>query len=204
MGVSAGHQIRYYCFGVHSRYCRQLIYKLLEKATDPFYGTGFLVNIPHTKKYCIMTAAHNLKHPDKGNATNIEMKFPNGLVLVASPGEFSLSRIFQESPATDKDDESAVSDYGLIFVDREKYQSINGSNLGGCAFSVLYTSSELVRMEVTVHGYKDGEEHQTKNTSALSQVKFERLIYPIKTRQGVSGAPVFISRDGVHIAVGIQ
>jgi V8-like Glu-specific endopeptidase len=176
----------------------------LEKGTVPSNGTGFLVNLPYTKKFCIMTAGHNLKDPVLGHAISVEVIFPNKLTFTATPGEFSVSKIYHENTTTDRGDESSISDYGLIFVDREKYKSVPGSDLGGCAFSILHTKSELFRMEVTVHGHKGGEEQQTKNTSPLSRVEFDTLFYFKRTEPGVSGGPVFISRDGTDIAVGIQ
>ncbi|KAI0394331.1 hypothetical protein F5Y17DRAFT_475857 [Xylariaceae sp. FL0594] len=47
-----------------------------QAAENPKYGTGFLVNIPHLKRLCVFTAAHNIRRADEGTATSIRVRFP--------------------------------------------------------------------------------------------------------------------------------
>jgi V8-like Glu-specific endopeptidase len=163
---------------------------------DNRYGTGFLVNIPESEKYCIVTAGHNLRDP-KGRATNVNVKFPGGLEFIANPDEFFVSKIYDNNPTM----ESEASDYGLIAVDRKKYPSDLD---GGCAFSILPTDSELLLRDVTVHGYRGKEPRQSKATSEFDHVSRDRLYYKQKTEPGVSGGAVFIINDGGSVVVGIQ
>ena len=186
-----------------SCHCSKLTYHIDGKE-DLIYGTGFLVNMPDTNMYCIMTAGHNIKRPEGGYATSIEVKFPNTLTFTAHPGEYFVSEIFHKNTTLKAIDDSSISDYGLITVDREKVKAPSALDLRGCAFSVLYSKSSLVNMECTVYGYKKGSSEQTKNTSNFYIVQQENFSYIKETEPGVSGAPVFISQNGSDIAVGIQ
>lgn len=154
--------------------------------------------------YCIMTAGHNIKRPEGGYATTIEIKFPNNLAFTAHPGEYFVSEIFQKNTTLKATDDSSISDYGLITIDREKVKAPSALDLRGCAFSVLYSKSSLVNMECTVHGYKEGSSEQAKNTSDFYIVQQETFSYKKETKPGVSGGPVFISQNGSDVAVGIQ
>ncbi|KAI9777870.1 MAG: hypothetical protein M1839_008547 [Geoglossum umbratile] len=152
-----------------------------------------------------MTAGHNIVDKNAGRATSITATFPNGLTFTADPDEYFVSKIYSDNPATESTEETSTSDYGLIAVDRKKVdQTYPKSNPGGCAFNALLSNHELLRQEVSVHGYKGGETRQTMNTSPLKRVDDVSLYYTKDTAGGVSGGPVFVaSKDGIT-AVGIQ
>lgn len=175
-----------------------------DSGESPIHGTGFLVNIPDTNMYCIMTAGHNLKRAEGGYAISIQVIFPNQLKFTAEPGEFFVSKIYHDYTTLKETDESSVSDYGLITVERNKVMAPKELDLRGCAFSILTPKSELLGMDCTVHGYKLGDPLQTKNTSKFLIVLPETFSYIKETTPGVSGGPIFISQHGSDIAVGIH
>ncbi|KAJ6256900.1 hypothetical protein Dda_7783 [Drechslerella dactyloides] len=162
--------------------------------------------MPNTKMYCIMTAGHNIKRPEQGYATRIEVEFPNGLKFNAQPGEFFVSEAFHRQTTLRAEDESSVSDYGLITVNREMVAASPELDLFGCAFSARLRRFEMYERDCTVHGYKEGATLQTRNTSKLLLVLEDRLTYDIETAGGVSGGPVFISHEnhGSDIVIGIH
>lgn len=151
-----------------------------------------------------MTAGHNIVDVGSGRATGIEVVFPNGLTFNATPDEYFASKAYEENPTDRSQDETSIFDYGLISVDKKKHLSDPKLDPGGCAFSMLTTDYEMLHMEVSVHGYRLGETQQTHNTSPLSRVDSNALYYSKDTVPGVSGGPVFVSKDGVYTAVGIQ
>ena len=167
-------------------------------------GTGFVVNIPGSKRLSIMTAGHNIVDVENGRASGIEVVLPNGLTFRATPDEYFASRAYEANPTDQSQDETSIFDYGLISVDKKKHILDPKQDPGGCAFSILTTDYEMLQMEVSVHGYKYGEMRQTHNTSPLSRVDSNALYYSKDTVPGVSGGPVFVSKDGVYTAVGIQ
>lgn len=160
--------------------------------------------MPDTNMYCIMTAGHNIKRPEEGYVTHIQVKFPNELTFEARPGEFFVSETFHKFTTLRPQDDGSVSDYGLITVDRQKVKAPQELHLRGCAFSVLFRTWMLEKRDCTVHGYKEGSPLQTKNTSSFNLVLDDRLTYNKETTEGVSGGPVFISQNGSDVAVGIQ
>lgn len=187
-----------------SCHCSKLTF-LIDGKDGLIHGTGFLVNMPDTNMYCIMTAGHNIKRPEGGYAIHIRVEFPNKLDFTAHPGEYFVSEIFHKYTTLKAADDSSISDYGLITVNREKVlKAPSVLDLRGCAFSVLYPRSSLVKMECTVHGYKEGSSQQAKNTSNFKVVQQHTFTYRNETKPGVSGGPIFVSQDGSDVAVGIQ
>jgi V8-like Glu-specific endopeptidase len=170
---------------------------------EPEWGTGFLVNIQESNKFCIMTAAHNIFLKGVGKVQEIQAEFQNGLTVTASRDECFASKVFESNPAESSGEDSSFFDYGLIAVNKNKNPQ-SRLDPGGCAFSVLLKGHELLHMHVSVHGYKKGEETQTENASGLDHLDNEALYYTKNTTNGVSGGPVFVVVDGIHTAVGIQ
>lgn len=176
---------------------------------DPIFGTGFLVNIPFTQKYCILTAGHNVARPEEGRADRVEVFFPNGLAFVASAsaGELFVSEAYAASPTLSDRDPSSISDYALVAVDRSRHRPppTRDQALGGCSLSVLPSRSELLHTGGTVYGYSQGNVLQTKETSPFARpVQARYLEYEKDTKPGVSGGPIFISYNSGDVAIGIQ
>ncbi|RSL74135.1 hypothetical protein CEP53_000457 [Fusarium sp. AF-6] len=174
---------------------------------SPIFGTGFLVNIPFTQKYCILTAGHNIARPEEGRANRVEVTFPNDLAFEASAsaGELFVSDVYAANPTLSDSDPSSISDYGLVAVDRFKQPPAQGRALGGCSLSVLPSRSELLHTGGTVYGYSQGNVLQTKETSPFSRpVQARYLKYNKDTKPGVSGGPIFVSYNGSDVAVGIH
>ncbi|KAL1961711.1 hypothetical protein VTN77DRAFT_1111 [Rasamsonia byssochlamydoides] len=168
-----------------------------------YYGTGFVVNIPGSQKLSIMTAAHNILHVDAGHVRSIRVTFPNRLTVDVEPDECFVSSVYREKPTNKSTDESSISDYGLITIDQDRFDS--GLHPGGCAFSVWRTDYDLLQKPVTVHGYLQGKPDQAKGTSSLDRIDSAALYYSIHTVGGVSGGPVFsVDEHGNYIAVAIH
>ncbi|KAL2826478.1 hypothetical protein BDW59DRAFT_160996 [Aspergillus cavernicola] len=172
----------------------------------PFCGTGFVANIPETKKLCIFTAAHNIIRKGAGDLKKIRVTFPNKLVIDdVKPEECFASHIYKQNPTIDSTNANAVWDFGLISIDRAKHTIAQDMGPGGCAFNVWRTKQDLLANQVTVHGYREGKPGQTKGTSSLDRVDSHALYYYIDTIGGVSGGPIFsLDDDGNYVAVGIQ
>lgn len=172
----------------------------------PYCGTGFVVNIPETKKLCILTAGHNITRKDAGDLCKIRVTFPNELVIEdVKPEECFASHIYKDNPTIDSTSANAFWDFGLISIDPVKYKVAPDLRPGGCAFNVWRTKQDLLSNQVTVHGYRKDEPGQTKGTSSLDRVDAHALYYYIDTIGGVSGGPVFsLDDDGNYVAVGIQ
>ncbi|KAF8860586.1 hypothetical protein BDZ45DRAFT_724516 [Acephala macrosclerotiorum] len=170
---------------------------------EPGYGSGFLVNIPviGSAKYCIMTAGHNIVDTGNGRATSIKIHFPGRpeIMAHASAGELFVSAVYGGFPMKDETHESTYSDYGLIVVDSQ------WKDMHGCAFSVLQSD---FRGEVSIHGYPKKDDQPPKEQEQVrckfSNVTHNAFYYGGKTIAGVSGGPVYIVIDGIHVAVGIH
>ncbi|KAH7112508.1 hypothetical protein B0J11DRAFT_597879 [Dendryphion nanum] len=159
----------------------------------PVLGTGFLVNIPFTKKYCVITAGHNVARPNEGRANRVEVSFPGGFTFTAQASELFVSRVYGAKPTLSDGDPSSLSDYALIAVDRAKHAPPQ-SPLGGCSLSILPSRSELLHTGGTVYGYNPSAGIQSKETSPfLRPVKADVLEYEKNTQPGVSGGPIFVS-----------
>ncbi|KAF3318585.1 hypothetical protein TWF173_006607 [Orbilia oligospora] len=77
-------------------------------------------------------------------------------------------------------------------------------DLYGCAFSCMFSTFDLAEKEGSVYGHMENSKTQTKNTSHFSLTKPTTLDYTKETKQGVSGGPVFVTKGGSDIAVGIH
>jgi V8-like Glu-specific endopeptidase len=172
---------------------------------NPVSGSGFLVNVPFTQKYCILTAGHNVRRPDEGRADRVEVFFPNGFTFTATAAELFVSKVYDAHPTLRDQDPSSISDYALIAVDRVKHPMTEGQAMGGCSLSVLPSRSELLHTGGTVYGYSLGNVLQTKETSPFSRpVQAQFLEYEKDTHEGVSGGPIFVSYNAGDVAIGIQ
>lgn len=84
-------------------------------------GTGFLVNIPFTKKYCIITTGHNAVRSNERSADRVEVSFTRGFTSTAQANELLVSRIYSAKPTLSDEGPSSLSDYALIAVERVKH-----------------------------------------------------------------------------------
>ncbi|KAH8726769.1 hypothetical protein GQ44DRAFT_725944 [Phaeosphaeriaceae sp. PMI808] len=183
-----------------------IIEAYLRLAGEKRYGSGFLVNIPFTKKYCIMTAGHNIVLPGKGKAERIIVVFPNELVFTAKAAELFVSSEYAASPTESEADDSSIYDYGLIAVDRSRVVNITSEKeIRGCALHVLPSRIQLPNTSGTVHGYVNGSTTQSKLTSSfIRPIQAKVFEYDKHTAAGVSGGPVFIDYRQRTVAVGIH
>lgn len=152
-----------------------------------------------------MTAGHNIVNKNAGRATSVTAVFLNGLTFKANPGECFVSKIYNDNPAAESTEETSTSDYGLIAVDRKRVdQSDPKLNPGGCAFNASLSDHQMLRQEVSVHGYKGDGPYRRTNGSKLDRVDDVSLYYTNDTAGGVSGGPVFVASKYGITAVGIQ
>ncbi|KAF3290982.1 hypothetical protein TWF970_000238 [Orbilia oligospora] len=77
-------------------------------------------------------------------------------------------------------------------------------DLYGCAFSCMFYTSDLAEREGSVYGHMENSKTQTKNISRFSLTLPTTLVYTKQTKRGVSGGPVFVTKGGSDIAVGIH
>lgn len=169
-------------------------------------GTGFVVNVPGSANFSILTAAHNLLDATLGSPKRVEVVFTNGLEFDVFPGEWHISQVYSEDPTTSATHSSSHFDYGLIVTDRQKHLDANPDfgDPGACGIDILMRDIDLLHKEVAVHGYPLGTHTQRMNSSSLDTLDDLSLHYDKDTMGGVSGGPVFISKDGPHTAIGIQ
>ncbi|KAF3165845.1 hypothetical protein TWF106_007893 [Orbilia oligospora] len=83
-------------------------------------------------------------------------------------------------------------------------QELRKFDLYGCAFSCMFSISDLAEREGSVYGHMENSRTQTKNISRFSLTLPTTLVYAKKTKPGVSGGPVFVTKGGSDIAVGIH
>ncbi|GAQ09198.1 2-5A-dependent ribonuclease [Aspergillus lentulus] len=169
-------------------------------------GTGFMVNIPGSANFSILTAAHNLLDATLGSPKRVEVVFTNGLEFPVFPGEWHISQVYSKDPTTSATHSSSHFDYGLIVTDRQKHLDANPDfgDPGACGIDILMRDIDLLHKEVAVHGYPLGTHTQQMNSSSLDTLDDLSLHYDKDTMGGVSGGPVFISKDGPHTAIGIH
>ncbi|GES66441.1 hypothetical protein ATETN484_0015000700 [Aspergillus terreus] len=169
-------------------------------------GSGFVVNIPGSANFNILTAAHNLLDAKLGGPERVEVVFTNGLEFSVFPGEWYISQVYSKDPATSATHSSSHFDYGLIATDRQKHLDANPGfgDPGACGIDILIRDIDLFHKEVAVHGYPMGTHTQRMNSSSLDTLDDLSLHYSKDTMGGVSGGPVFISKDGAHTAIGIH
>ncbi|KAF3146885.1 hypothetical protein TWF569_001476 [Orbilia oligospora] len=83
-------------------------------------------------------------------------------------------------------------------------QEFQKFDLYGCAFSCMFYTSDLAEREGSVYGHMENSKTQTKNISRFSLTLPTTLVYAKQTKPGVSGGPVFVTKGGSDIAVGIH
>ncbi|EPS35635.1 hypothetical protein H072_10941 [Dactylellina haptotyla CBS 200.50] len=154
-----------------------------------------------------MTAGHNIKRPVGSYAKSILVTFENSLEFEAKPTEYFVSSTFDIYISLEGSKDSSVSDYGLITVSRDRINLANPNlDLFGCAFSASISNTALFQSPWLVYGYLGGETKQTGNPPTSKWVREDQLIYDQGASAGLSGGPVFITRDspGNYVAVGIH
>ncbi|KAL2815195.1 ankyrin repeat-containing domain protein [Aspergillus granulosus] len=168
-------------------------------------GTGFLVHIPRTANFCILTAAHNLCDAKLGTPKSLLVIFPTGLEFSVHPDEWHVSQAYKSQPTTSAADPISYFDYGLIVTNREKHLKADPKlDPGACGFDILMRDIDLLYKEVAVHGYPGGTHEQQMNLSPLDTIDAQSLHYSKDTMGGVSGGPVLISLDGPPTAIGVH
>ncbi|KAM4068143.1 trypsin-like peptidase domain-containing protein [Hirsutella rhossiliensis] len=168
-------------------------------------GTGFLVNMPLTRKYCIMTAGHNITRPGEGRANSVDVIFPNGLKLTAKAAELFVSNVYDTSPTLSHQHDSSYSDYALIVKNVDWEEADEATRMQGCSLSILPTRNTPPHTRGTVYGYSKGNELQTKTTSLFTSGFQPRYLeYTMETQEGVSGGPIFVSSGNGDVAIGIH
>ena len=145
------------------------------------------------------TAGHNVRHPQKGKATEILVS-PGYDGVTAPFGTFAVTRTYCD-PAWLAGSGDAALDFGVLLMD----DATIGARLGWFGLA-SYTDAQLVPLLVNVSGYPIDRSPRTQyfNGGRVEQVNPQFLLYEFDTEGGMSGSPIFALFGDKRVAVGIH
>lgn len=160
--------------------------KLMRGYQELGHGTGFLINIPGSKKCVILTARHVLKDE---SATGIKITFPGLEEIVVLRTEFRYL-----------DELNAETDYGIIILPDIKSPTTSC----GFGFHAAMLDRGLLDADLSLVGYPGSQFDLWGSGGRTQSVDSKILKYLLPTSAGQSGSPVFIWHEGMLTVVGIQ
>ncbi|KOC10748.1 hypothetical protein AFLA70_197g002161 [Aspergillus flavus AF70] len=160
------------------------------------YGTAFRINIPGVERAVLLTARRNLADEQGRLSQDLEIYNEHGRNKLRDIGhkEVFLSAFDPRSAS----DTGVYSGYGAILFDKEAE-----SYLGGYGFSLELGQANLEGDGLGVCGYLK-QDTLSRSTGLCLSCQDDRMTYNAITMPGMSGSPVFMSRNGDATAVGIQ
>lgn len=163
------------------------------------------MNIPNVQKLCVLTAAHNLQYEGK-RATSIKVTFTElqpKVEWTANDADFFYPESWKSNPNGDK---NFANDWGLILGDLSNDTRDEKNAFGFMIPSVAMTDTSLKKnYKIKVHGYPEDKRKVEDAEGVIEVIGNGRIEYKIKTEQGVSGGPAWISRLGRYpTVVGVQ
>lgn len=163
------------------------------------------MNIPHVQKLCVLTAAHNLQYEGK-RATSIKVTFTElqpKVEWTANDTDFFYPDSWKSNPNGDK---NFANDWGLILGDLSRDTRDEKNAFGFMIPSVAMEDRSLQKnYRIKVHGYPEDKRKVEDAEGVIEAIENGRIEYKIRTEQGVSGGPAWISRQGrLPTVVGVQ
>jgi len=163
-------------------------------------ATGAIIDAHH-----LMTAAHNLIHPELGALKAVEVEYGDERFPIdrssAEDPSWAVSSLYRTRAATGSHE---MSDEALV---RHDFAFLK-SNLRMTKVRLFRLTPEMasgirVGDEVQVAGFPGGETIR-KASGRVTVVSGNLFGYGVRTGKGLSGAPVWIERGGAKFLVGIH
>ena len=170
----------------------------IQFAAEVRYGTAWLIG-PRT----LATAAHNLLHPEVGEAVGLEV----GMAYDGESARGGWHRIvdcrFDEGWRKQPNPEEGY-DYAVLKIG----DSTVGDQLGWFRFED-YKDAKLENMPVSIFGYPMDSErfqqfHMYRGRGQVHDVNSRLIRYNCDTDEGMSGGPVIVRFGEQRVAVGIH